>query len=171
MAEVAPAGGGGVNRTFLLIVGGLAGLLVIGLLAIGALIFLPAVLGPKPPVAATTLTPTRVAIATSVPPVTPSPTQSLATPTLVIAANEVTPSATATTSGGSNSSTGGATVAATSGTPTATSTSKGGLTEATVTPTPGGTLPQGGLGEDLLMLAGGLALVVVLFAARYARAA
>jgi hypothetical protein len=158
MAEVAPAGGGGVNRTFLLIVGGLAALLVIGLLAIGALFLLPALLGPKPQVAAATMTPTRVAIATTIPTATPTPTESLATATLVIAANETTPSATATTA---------------ASTPTATSTSessKGGLAEATATPTPSSTLPQGGLGEDLLLLAGGLGLVVVLFAARFARA-
>ncbi len=161
MAEVAPAGGGGVNRTFLLIVGGLAALLVIGLLAVGALFLLPSLLSPKPPVAQVTLTPTRVAIATAVPTATLTPE---ATATLVVAANATTPTAVAT----SPSTTGAGTTAPAA---TVTSETKGGVAEATATPTASGSLPQGGLGDNLFLLGGGgLALVVVLFVARRARA-
>ncbi len=157
MAEVAPAGGGGINRSFLLIVGGLAALLVIGLLAIGALV-LSGMFNQKPPVASVTLTPTRVAIATATAVPTATPVTPEATATLVVAANATTP-ATAVA--------GGSTPEA-----TATTASSGASAEATATPEPSGTLPQGGLGDNLALLgAGGLVLVAVLFAARRARAA
>lgn len=75
MAEVAPSsGGGGGGRTFLLIIAGLAAVLFIGLLALGAIVFLPGLLGGEQPVAvASTPTPTRIVIpptATRTPPAT-----------------------------------------------------------------------------------------------------
>ncbi len=79
MAEVAPSAGsgGGGNRNFLLIIGVLAALFVIGALALGAIVFLPTLFGPAQ-VAAITSTPTRISI-----PATPTrPAQ--ATATLVV---------------------------------------------------------------------------------------
>ncbi len=165
MAEVAPAGnGGGVNRTFLLIVGGLASLLVIGLLAVGALFVLPSFL-PKSPSLAAAVTPTRVAIA---PTATTTKVPIVATATLVVAmqaSSNSTPAVTAPTQSASDSGANG-TPAATSAAPPDTGT-KGGQAEGTPE---GESLPQGGLGENLVLLAVGLVLIVVLFAARRARA-
>lgn len=64
MAEVAPsAGGGGGGRNFLLIIGGLAAVLFIGLLALGAIIFLPPLFGGGEQTAAiSTATPTRIVV-------------------------------------------------------------------------------------------------------------
>lgn len=64
MAEVAPSAGsgGGGNRNFLLIIGGLAALLFIGLLALGAIFVLPGLLGGGTNIAAITSTPTRISI-------------------------------------------------------------------------------------------------------------
>lgn len=64
MAEVAPsAGGGGGGKRFLLIIGGLAAILFIGLLALGAILFLPMLFGSGEQVAAvSTATPTRIVI-------------------------------------------------------------------------------------------------------------
>jgi len=64
MAEVAPsAGGGGGGRNFLIIIGGLAAILFIGLLALGAIMFLPGLFGGSEPVAElSTATPTRIVI-------------------------------------------------------------------------------------------------------------
>lgn len=79
MAEVAPsAGGGGGNRTFLLIIGGLAALLFIGLLALGAIFFLPGLLGGQKAALGPSPTPTRISI-----PPTPTRTPP-ATATLVV---------------------------------------------------------------------------------------
>lgn len=81
MAEVAPsAGGGGGNRNFLLILGGLGALLVIGLLALGAILFLPGLFGGNGQIAGITATPTRISIPAT-PTRTPQPS-----PTLVVAA-------------------------------------------------------------------------------------
>ncbi len=166
MAEVAPAGGGGgVNRTFLLIVGGLAALLVIGLLAVGALFVLPSLLPKSPSLAATSMTPTRIAIA---PTATATKVPVAVTPTLVLgsqAAATNTPLA-APTQAAADSGTNGTAVAPSAADPA----SKGGQAEATPAASANGSLPQGGLGENLVLLAVGLVLVVVLFAARRARA-
>lgn len=71
MAEVAPPAGSGTggNRNFLLIIGGLAALLFLGLLAFGAIVFLPTLFGGNTSIAAITSTPTRISI-----PPTPSRT-------------------------------------------------------------------------------------------------
>ncbi len=172
MAEVAPAGGGGgINRTFLLIVGGLAALLVIGLLAVGALLFLPSMLGgPKPsPVAQATMTPTRIAIQP-----TASPTKATPVPTatfVVLAAPTNTPVISGTNGTPTSVSTQVASAAGTvTNAPEATAvTGKGGQPVAEATPTTEGQMPESGFGENLLLLAGGLVLVVVLFAVRRAR--
>lgn len=76
MAEVAPSGGsgGGGSRRFLLIIGALAVLFIIGAGALGGILFLPGLLGPQQ-AAAITSTPTRISIpptSTRTPP--PSPT-------------------------------------------------------------------------------------------------
>ncbi len=137
MAEIAP-GGGGPNRLFVVLAVGLAGLLVLGLLAVGGVLLIPRLLGggAPPPTARAVTTPTRaIALATTAPTSTPAPTEA-PTPTLVNAA--------------------------------------GGATTQTVAPTAtpsGGQLPRSGLGEDLMLLAGGVVLVLIVFAARRARAA
>lgn len=76
MAEVAPSAGsgGGGSRRFLLIIGALAVLFIIGALALAGIFFLPGLLGPQQ-AAAITSTPTRISIpptSTRTPP--PSPT-------------------------------------------------------------------------------------------------
>lgn len=80
MAEVAPsAGGGGGGKRFLLIIGGLAAILFVGLLALGAILFLPTLFGNGEQVAAvSTATPTRIVIP---PTATRTP---IATATLVV---------------------------------------------------------------------------------------
>jgi hypothetical protein len=129
MAEVAP-GGGGPNRLFVVLAVGLAGLLVLGLLAVGSVLLIPRLLGgnaPAPTARAVT-TPTRaIALATA----TEVPTEA-PTPTLVGAGGLVSPTEVAST----NTS---------------------------------GQLPQSGLGEDLMVLAGGVVLLLIVFAARRAR--
>lgn len=67
MAEVAPSSsGGGGGRRFLLIVGGLAAVLFIGLLALGAVTFLPSLFGgggqAQQAAVVSTATPTRIVI-------------------------------------------------------------------------------------------------------------
>ncbi len=63
MAEVAPsADNGGGGRKFLLIVGGLAAVLFIGLLALAALFFLPGLLGTNQVAVVSTPTATRIVI-------------------------------------------------------------------------------------------------------------
>lgn len=146
MAEIAPAGGG-PNRLFIVLAIGLAALLVIGLIGLGGFFAIQTLFKPSP---------TRVALATAtraLPTSTPAPTETTApttapTPTLVLS------------SGG-----------------TETAVALGGAATATVTGTPAGTpeatgsgsLPQAGLGEDLLLLAGGVVLVMVVFVARRVR--
>ncbi len=133
MAEIAP-GGGGPNRLFVVLAVGLAGLLVLGLLAVGGVLLIPKLLGgsaPPPTVRAAT-TPTRmIALATP----TEAPTEA-PTPTLVAASSLASPTA-----------------------------------DVAGTPASSGQLPRSGLGEDLMVLAGGVLLVLIVFAARRARSA
>lgn len=150
MAEIAPSTGGGANRTFLIIIGGLAALLFIGLLALGALFILPNLFGGPPSVAQITPTPTRIVI----PPTATRAPQPTAT--LVIAAT-VPPSPTPTEAA-----------------PTATPTPE--VITATpipITATPAPTeeqLPESGLGENLVLLVGGaLLLLGVIVAVRLTR--
>ncbi len=135
MAEIAP-GGGGPNRLFVVLAVGLAGLLVLGLLAVGGVLLIPKLLGgsaPPPTVRAAT-TPTRaIALATTAPTATPEVIEA-PTPTLVAAGSLASP------------------------------------TEVKGTPA-SGQLPQSGLGEDLMVLAGGVLLALIVFAARRARTA
>jgi hypothetical protein len=151
MAEIAP-GGSGPNRLFIVIAIGLVAILLLGLIAVGGILVLPKIFNVAsvpPTVRVAVTTPTRsvnVAAATVVPTSTDAP---IATATLVLVGTPIV--------------SGGATVTGT-GTITATTTITG-------TGTPGtGTLPKSGLGEDLLLLAGGVVLVLVIFAARRARA-
>ncbi len=150
MAEVAPAGGGGPNRMFLVIALGLVGLLVLGVIAIGGIFLFnqisrPAVL-PTATIRVAITTPTRVlstATATTAPTDTPSPS-----PTRVVdvggpAAGGLTPAAEVTATSAVTSTVGAG--------------------------TPGSQLPGTGLGEDLLLLAAGVLLVMVIFVVRRAR--
>jgi hypothetical protein len=156
MAEIAPPGGGGTNRRFLFIVGGLGALLAVGLLALAFTMFgMPFItrLTTQP-------TATRVAVVATV---------TLA-PTLTRAATSV-PSATATVQVALAAT---ATAAPSTATPTvlagaAATTAPGAPT--TVPTGTGGQLPQSGLGETFLLLMGGVVLVVALFLIRRARLA
>jgi cytoskeletal protein RodZ len=166
MAEVAPVGPSGANRAFLIIVLGLAAVLVIGLIGAGALFLLPALLTPKPVSAVASITPTRVAILAAT--ATQAAPAATATSVVVAQANTDTPAAT-------EASTATATAAATATSPAATPAPPTGTAPAATavpgpTPASGKGLPQTGLGEDLLVLGAGLVLVVVMFAARRARA-
>ncbi len=91
MAEIAP-GGGGPNRLFVVLAVGLAGLLVLGLLAVGGVLLIPRILGTTapPPAAKVITTPTRVAMATTAPTETTVPTEA-PTPTLVGAGSLASP--------------------------------------------------------------------------------
>lgn len=156
MAEIAPAGGG-PNRLFIVLAIGLAALLILGLIGLGGFLLIPRLLGlgasPSPTVriAAGTASATRV-LATLTPQNSPtSVVQDTPTPTLVLLTG--TPGA-----GGG-------------GTATPTVIGGGAGTPGAGTPTPGGKLPQSGLGEDMLLLGGGVVLVLIVFAARRARAA
>ena len=155
MAEIAPAGGG-PNRLFLIIALGLGGLLVIGIIAVGAFFLLNS-LSPKPATATVAIkvaatTPTVRPTNTVVPTDTPAPTST----TVLSVASASSSSVSSSTAGGPVA---GGVVTATgefTGTPGA------------GTPT-NGQLPQSGMGENLLLLAGGVVLVLVIFAARRAR--
>lgn len=155
MSEVAPAGGG-PNRLFIVLALGLVGLLIIGVVALGGIFAIqqmtkPAVVPTATRVSIAITTPTRPPLptATSAPTNTPLPP----TPTRVVqaAGGDVTPA-----SGGAGTPTVGATV-------TVTGTVRAG------TGTPAAGMPDTGIGENLLLLAGGLVLVFVIFAARRAR--
>ncbi len=90
MAEIAP-GGGGPNRLFVVLAVGLAGLLVLGLLAVGGVLLIPRILGTTAPQPAKVVTtPTRVAMATTAPTETTVPTEA-PTPTLVGAGSLASP--------------------------------------------------------------------------------
>jgi hypothetical protein len=146
MAEIAPAGGG-PNRLFLVIALGLVGLLLLGLIAIGGVFLIPRLLGssPAPTLRVAVTTPTRnVALAA----VTEAPT-STDTPI---------PTATSVIN----------TPVLLVGSPAATSQITA-TTNITGTPGAGGSLPQSGLGDDLLLLAGGIILVFIIVASRRAR--
>jgi hypothetical protein len=138
MAEVAPSGGGGGNRNFLLIIGGLGALLVIAMLALGAIFVLPGLLG-QPQSLAVVPSPTRIVI-----PNTPTRTPQ-ASPTLVLVAQN-TVAATVT-------ETPAPLMTATAIPITATPIMITATPEATVAA--GSQLPDSGLGEDLLLLFGG----------------
>ncbi len=138
MAEIAPAGGG-PNRLFVVLALGLAGLLILGVIALGGFFVIqnltraPAV---SPTRIAQITTPTRAPSPTEPPTATSVPTEA-ATPTLVFAA--LTPVATATSA-------------------------------ATPTPTDAPSqLPKSGMGDDMLLLGGGILLVAIIFVARRAR--
>ncbi len=160
MAEIAPAGGG-PNRLFVVLAIGLAALLILGLIGLGGFLLIPRLLG-----LGAAPSPTRIAAATATR-VLSSPT---AIPTSTTAPTD-TPAPTLV-----NPLSGGSQTLVASGAGTATPTVIGGGSGSpeatgTGTPGPGGQLPQSGLGEDLLLLAGGVVLVMVIFAARRARAA
>ncbi len=147
MAEVAPAGGGGPNRIFVIIAIGLAGLLLLGVIGLAAL-WAIGNLG-KSPAPAPTL---RIAATT--------PTRPISTPTVAATDTEVPATLTPVIQNTQ--------VIAPAG--TAAPTSAEAATSTPATGTPGsGTLPSTGLGEDLLVLAGGVVLVLIIFAARRAR--
>ncbi len=157
MSEIAPAGGGGPNRLFVVLALGLAGLLVLGLIAIGGVLLIPRLLGGVVGTAPTTVraatTPTRlIVLATTAASPTAAATDTVApTPTLV------------------NANVGGGTPGAEgTGTPTVIG---AGTPSTSGTPGAGGALPSTGLGENLLLLAGGVVLVLIVFAARRARMA
>ncbi len=153
MAEIVPAGGG-PNRLFVVIAIGLVGLLLLGLIAVGGVFFIPKLLGtsaPPPTVRVAVTTPTRVA-AVAVLATAPASTDTPVPPaTSVINTPVIVP---------------GTPVTSTS-TVTATTVFTG--TPGTGTPI-GGQLPKSGLGEDFLLLAGGVVLVLIIVAARRARA-
>jgi hypothetical protein len=153
MSEVAPAGGG-PNKIFIVLALGLVGLLIIGVVVIVGILMLRAQSGPPgpaavvtPPTRAVTITfattPTRAALVVFTP--TAAAPESSPTATLV---NPVVSGATTPVSGSAV-------------TPT-TSVTPG-------TGTPGTGMPPTGVGEDLLLLAGGIVLVFVIIAARRAR--
>lgn len=158
MSEIAPAGGGGPNRLFVILALGLAALLVLGLIAIGGVLLIPKIFtagaSPTPVRAASTVT-RAIALAT----LAPSPT--------IAATDTAAPTPTLVNAGAS----GGSTPAA-EGTATPTVIGASGGTPATTgTPGAGGELPSTGMGENLLLLAGGIVLVLIVFAARRARTA
>lgn len=149
MSEIAPSSGGGSSRqVFVILAIGLAGLLILGVIGLGGVFLFNRIASGNPtptllrPTATATRQPTAVvvAVATDVPTATPVvPTQPALAPTQA----PVTPAS------------GIATTAPVT-------------TTGTVTPGDG-SLPQSGLGEDLLLLGGGVALVLVIFAARKVR--
>src|SRR5512143_3375155 len=153
MAEIAPAGGG-PNRLFIVLAIGLAALLILGLIGLGGFLLIPRLLGlgasPSPTVRISPATASATRVLATLTPVN-SPTsvvQDTPTPTLVLLTG--TPGA------------GGGTA-----TPTVIG---GGAGTPAATGTPGsGELPKSGLGEDLLLLGGGVVLVLIVFAARRAR--
>ncbi len=149
MAELAPSGGG-PNRLFVILAVGLGALLILGLIGVGGIFLLQRAGGsaPPPPPPATLVititTPTRAALAPTLGAANLTPTEQ-ATPTFVII------------SGGATETPGG--------TPTLVLGAGVGATE-TAAP---GQLPKSGAGDNMLLLAGGIVLVLVVFAARRAR--
>lgn len=159
MAEVAPsAGGGGGNRTFLLIIAALGALVVLGLLAVGAIFLLPALFpGGNANIASVTETPTRISIP-------PTPTRTaLPSPTLVVVAQSTAAPTTELETATPEPET--ATPIPITATPIAiTATPEAGSNSGS------GELPNTGLGEDLLMLfGGGLVLLGIIVVARRMR--
>lgn len=155
MAQVEPAtpGGGGPNRLFVIIALGLVGLLILGVIAAGAILVIPQMFKTA------AVSPTAVVKITT-------PTRTLPTATATATATD-TPAATATSVIQALPTV----IVAGGGTTVATVASTASITE-TVGPgtgTPTGTLPKSGMGENLLLLAGGAVLVLVIVAARRAR--
>lgn len=157
MAEIAPAGGG-PNRLFLIIAIGLGGLLVIGIIAVGAFFFLSS-MSPKPTAAPTVA---AKAVSTTTPTVRPTSTVAV-TDTPAPTNTSVLAPAVSSSSGASSS----AVSVVSTGLVTATGSFTG--TPGAGTPGAPGSLPATGLGENLLILVGGIVLVLVIFVARRAR--
>ncbi len=161
MAEVAPsAGGGGGNRNFLLIIGGLGALVIIGLIALGAIVLLPSLFGDgNTNIAAVTATPTRISI-----PPTPTRTAQPTATTVVVAQATNAPTATETQVPLEET----ATPIPITATPIAiTATPEAGAGNET-----NNQLPESGLGEDLMLLfGGGILLLGVIFIVRRMRSA
>ncbi len=162
--ELTTSGGGGPNRVFIIIALGLVALLILGVVAVGAFIFIQNQTKPPVPTVAikvTSTTPTVAVVRTNTPfSIAALPTNTVeapATATLVV----IGPTA----GGGTALPPVTATLAASAAI----------TTSATVTGTlgavtPAGGMPQTGVGEDLLLLAGGIILIMIIFAARRARA-
>ena len=155
MSEVAPAGGGS-NRLFVMLALGLVGLLVIGIVVflLFVLVVQPVMNAARAPVPTPTrgvtltfaTTPARAALVVLTPTALPTDTPGA---TLVIPP----------VSGATPPVSGGALTPTTVGTGT--------VMPGTGTPESG--MPPTGIGEDLLLLAGGIVLVFVIIAARRAR--
>jgi LPXTG-motif cell wall-anchored protein len=151
MAELTPAGGG-PNRLFVILAVGLGALLILGLIGVGGIFLLQRAGGPAPtppPPPANTLvititTPTRAALAPTLGAGNLTPTEQ-PTPTFVVISGGATE-----TPGASPTFVLGAGVGATE-TPAS------------------GELPKSGAGDNMFLLAGGIVLVLVVFAARRAR--
>jgi hypothetical protein len=149
MSEIAPSSGGGSSRqVFIILAIGLAGLLILGVIGLGGVFLFNRIASgnPTPTLPRPTATATRLPTAVVIAAATDVPT---ATPVIPTALPVVTLAPTVAASG------------------TLTTTAP---VTTTGTVTPGnGTLPQSGLGEDLLLLVGGVALVLVIFAVRRVR--
>jgi len=152
MAELAPSGGG-PNRLFVILAAGLGGLLILGLLAVGVIFGLQRLTTQAP-----ALTPTVIRIAAT--------TLTRALPSATLAPTEIPSPTFVLLSGASTTTTPGSAAAAV----TATTAITRSITPGTGTPGTGN-LPQTGVGEDLLLFAGGAVLILVVFAARRARSA
>ncbi len=142
MAELTPSGGGS-NRPFIVLALGLGGLLILGLIGLGGFFVLQSLTGPRvaPTPRLVLATPTRISLFAATP---TAPSTDTPSPTLVVVAPTQGPT----------------------GSPTATVIGGGAETPRS----PGtGQLPRSGLGEDLLLLAGGVVLGLIIFAARRAR--
>jgi hypothetical protein len=157
MSVVEPAtGGGGPNRLFIVLALGLVGLLILGVVVIGGIFAIQQMAKPAPAVVPTTTrvsialtTPTRAALVVLTPTAAPTDTPPPASPTLVV---QQVSGTTAPVSGNALTPTTAVTGTVTSG-----------------TGTPSAGMPPTGVGEDLLLLAGGIVLVFVIVAARRAR--
>jgi hypothetical protein len=153
MAELAPAGGG-PNRLFVILAVGLGALLILGLIGVGGIFLLQRAGSSGPPPPPTTLAQNTLVISIT------TPTRGALAPTNTIGAGTPTEQPTPTfvvISGGATD------------TPGATATLVlGAGVGATATSAPG-ELPKSGAGDNMLLLAGGIVLVLVVFAARRAR--
>ncbi len=148
MSELAPSGGG-PNRLFVILALGLGGLLVLGLLGVGGFFLIQRFTAAPPPA------PTAVRVAAN------TPTRALPTATVAVTPTELpTPTFVLVAAGAATQTPGGVSVAATT-------VVTGSVTPGTKTPANG--LPNTGVGEDLLLLASGVVLVLIVFAARRAR--
>lgn len=152
MAELAPSGGG-PNRLFIILAIFLGGLLLLGLLGLGGYFLFQRFIAAPPavptPVVRIVSTPTR-----ALPTQTLQPTD-IPSPTFVLLSGA-----------GTTSTPSGVSAVAITGTVAIT----GSITPGTGTPG-NGSLPKTGVGEDLLLFAGGVVLILIVFAARRARSA